>query len=62
MKESSYSKSQFKTGGVISNSFRLFALLLFTLCTTTVFAQQKSIKGQVVDATGEPLIGVNVSA
>lgn len=62
MKESSYSKSQSKTGGVISNSFRLFTLLLFIFCSTTVFAQQKPVKGTVVDMTGEPLIGVNVSA
>lgn len=36
----------------------------FMLCimfTATAFAQQKTIKGTVVDATGEPLIGVNVS-
>ncbi|WP_293669319.1 TonB-dependent receptor [uncultured Parabacteroides sp.] len=39
----------------------MLTLLLFVLCTTTVFAQQKTIKGTVVDATGEPLIGVNVS-
>ncbi len=62
MKESSYSKSQSKTGGVISNSFRLITFLLFIFCSTTVFAQQKPVKGTVVDMTGEPLIGVNVSA
>ncbi|WP_425882989.1 SusC/RagA family TonB-linked outer membrane protein [Parabacteroides sp. ASD2025] len=39
----------------------MLTLLLFVLCTTVVFAQQKPIKGTVVDATGEPLIGVNVS-
>ena len=36
----------------------------FMLCimfTVTASAQQKTIKGTVVDATGEPLIGVNVS-
>ena len=39
-------------------------LSIFLLCvmfTATAFAQQKTIKGTVVDATGEPLIGVNVS-
>ncbi|MEY8485620.1 SusC/RagA family TonB-linked outer membrane protein [uncultured Parabacteroides sp.] len=39
----------------------MLTLSLFVLCTTVVFAQQKPIKGTVVDATGEPLIGVNVS-
>lgn len=39
----------------------MLILSLFVLCTTVVFAQQKPIKGTVVDATGEPLIGVNVS-
>ena len=43
----------------------LFRMLgCFMLCimfTATAFAQQKTIKGTVVDATGEPLIGVNVS-
>jgi len=29
--------------------------------TATAFAQQKTIKGTVVDVTGEPLIGVNVA-
>lgn len=39
-------------------------LSCFVLCimfATTAFAQQKTIKGTVVDAIGEPLIGVNVS-
>lgn len=43
----------------------LFRMLnCFMLCimfTVTASAQQKTIKGTVVDATGEPLIGVNVS-
>ena len=43
----------------------LFRMLgCFMLCimfTATAFAQQKTIKGTDVDATGEPLIGVNVS-
>ncbi len=56
MKDSSL-KTHSRRGGVIS----MLTLLLFVLCTTTVFAQQKTIKGTVVDATGEPLIGVNVS-
>lgn len=45
----------------MNNLFRMLILSLFVLCTTVVFAQQKPIKGTVVDATGEPLIGVNVS-
>lgn len=39
----------------------LGAFLLCVMFTATAFAQQKTIKGTVVDATGEPLIGVNVS-
>ena len=54
-------KTHSKRSGVISNLFRTLTLSLFALCTTLVFAQQKTIKGIVVDATGEPLIGVNVS-
>ena len=54
-------KTHSKRSGVISNLFRMLTLSLFALCTTLVFAQQKTIKGIVVDATGEPLIGVNVS-
>lgn len=60
MKDSSL-KTHSKRSGIISNLFRMLTLLLFVLCTTAVFAQQKTIKGTVVDATGEPLIGVNVS-
>lgn len=54
-------KTHSKRSGIIHNLFRMLTLSLFVLCTTVVFAQQKSIKGTVVDATGEPLIGVNVS-
>ena len=54
-------KTHSTRSGVISNLFRMLTLSLFVLCTTVVFAQQKPIKGTVVDATGEPLIGVNVS-
>ncbi len=60
MKDSSV-KTHSKRSGIINNLFRMLTLLLFVLCTTVVFAQQKPIKGTVVDATGEPLIGVNVS-
>ncbi len=60
MKDSSL-KTHSKRSGIINNLFRMLTLLLFVLCTTVVFAQQKPIKGTVVDATGEPLIGVNVS-
>lgn len=38
----------------------VFTLLLL-LCSVPGFAQIKSINGTVIDATGEPLIGVNVS-
>ena len=54
-------KTHSTRSGVISNLFRMLTLSLFVLCTTVIFAQQKPIKGTVVDATGEPLIGVNVS-
>ena len=54
-------KTHSQRSGVISSLFRMLTLSLFVLCTTVVFAQQKTIKGIVVDATGEPLIGVNVS-
>lgn len=40
-----------------SNLLRMLTLLLFALCTTTVFAQQKNIRGTVIDASGDPLIG-----
>ena len=46
---------------VKSNLFRMLTLLLLIFCTTNVFAQQKNVRGTVVDASGEPLIGVNVS-
>ncbi|MDD4514998.1 TonB-dependent receptor [Massilibacteroides sp.] len=50
---------QTKKNGKRTVSF-LFTLLLL-LCCVPGFAQSISIKGTVVDATGEPLIGVNVS-
>lgn len=56
MKE--YSKSHSKPVGIKS---KLLTLLFALLCTTTVFAQNRSVQGTVTDATGEPLIGVNVS-
>ena len=46
----------------LNHFFRLFCcFMLCIMFTATAFAQQKTIKGTVVDATGEPLIGVNVS-
>lgn len=60
MKNSSLKTHSIRSG-VIGNLFRMLTLSLFVLCTTVAFAQQKSIKGTVIDATGEPLIGVNVS-
>lgn len=60
MKESSLNTHSIRYGS-LSSLIRMFTLLLFALCTTTVFAQQKVIKGTVLDAAGEPLIGVNVS-
>lgn len=38
----------------------LFTLLLL-LCCVPAFAQNFSVKGTIIDSTGEPLIGVNVS-
>lgn len=38
----------------------LFTLLLL-LCSVPGFAQTKSVNGTIIDSTGEPLIGVNVS-
>lgn len=54
MKE--YSKSQ-----PMGMKNKLLTLLFALLCTTTVFAQTKTISGVVTDNFGEPLIGVNVS-
>ena len=46
----------------LNHLFRtLGCFLLCVMFTATAIAQQKTIKGTVVDATGEPLIGVNVS-
>ena len=59
--EESYKKSTLTNNRGTCHLFRMLTLLLLALCTTTVFAQQKTIKGTVVDANGEPLIGVNVS-
>lgn len=51
-----------KRRGVVSSLFKtMLTMLLFVLCTATAFAQQKTIKGTVVDATGQPIIGANVS-
>lgn len=60
MKDSSL-KTHSKRGSATSKFFSMLTLLLFALCTTSAFAQQKTITGTVIDATGEPLIGVNVS-
>ena len=59
--EESFKKSTLTNNRGTCHLFRMLTLLLLALCTTTVFAQQKTIKGTVVDANGEPLIGVNVS-
>ena len=46
----------------LNHLFRtLGCFLLCVMFTATAFAQQKTIKGTVVDVTGEPLIGVNVA-
>jgi len=51
-----------KRRGVVSSLFKtMLTMLLFVLCTATAFAQQKTIKGTVVDASGQPIIGANVS-
>lgn len=39
----------------------LGCFLLCVMFAATAFAQQKTLKGTVVDANGEPLIGVNVA-
>lgn len=55
MKE--YSKSHSKPVGIKN---KMLALLFALLCTTAVFAQNRSVQGTVTDGTGEALIGVNV--
>lgn len=40
--------------------YRICSLLFFFLATTFVFGQKQTVKGQVVDETKEPLIGVTV--
>lgn len=46
----------------LNHFFKMLGIfLLSVMFAVTAFAQQKVIKGMVVDATGEPLIGVNVS-
>lgn len=40
---------------------RSCTFLLFVLCFSFAYAQEKSIKGTIVDQGGEPLMGVNVS-
>lgn len=61
MKESFFNLHAKKRGITNSNLLKSFLLLLLTLCSVTAFAQQKVVKGTVIDAIGEPLIGVNVS-
>src|SRR5574344_129213 len=39
---------------------RLFFLMLFLVCTTIAYAQNREITGTVVDASGEPLVGASV--
>lgn len=55
MKE--YSKSLSKPAGIMN---KMLALLFALLCTTAVFAQNRTVQGTVIDGTGESLIGVNV--
>lgn len=46
----------------ITNHFRLFSLLfVFNLITLSVSAQTVTVRGTVKDASGEPMIGVNVT-
>ena len=40
---------------------RALALISFVLFASVAFAQQKTVSGNVVDQTGQPLIGVNVT-
>jgi len=46
---------------MLKNGTMLTALLLF-LCTTTAYGQSGTVTGTLTDASGEPLIGANVSA
>lgn len=48
-----------KHGGFFKKSLKIFLLLLFTVSTFSLSAQ-KTVRGTVSDAAGEPLIGVNV--
>jgi len=50
-----------KESGMRNRIKHLFTLLFLLLCTNTVFAQNITVNGTVVDATGETLIGVNVT-
>ena len=46
----------------MSNVFcRALALISFVLFASVSFAQQKTVSGNVVDQSGQPLIGVNVT-
>ena len=42
--------------------FRITMLLVALLCMVTMSAQQISLNGEVVDATGEPLVGASVTS
>ena len=35
--------------------------VLISFCMTAAFAQQSTVKGKVLDETGQPIIGANVS-
>lgn len=39
---------------------RTLFVLCAILCSLSLFAQSKTVKGKVTDATGEPIIGVNI--
>lgn len=45
----------------MKNIYRILSVMLFLLLTvTTISAQQKTVRGTVVDENGEPLIGVSI--
>ncbi len=48
-------------GNLVGHCFnRFFPLVLFLVCATFTYAQNKEITGTVIDASGEPVIGASV--
>lgn len=42
------------------NKTKLFAIILSILCCTSIVAQNLTVKGRVLESTGEPIIGASV--